>query len=52
MKHLLTYSAALLAVLVSVMGSSFADLRAQFFALCTFALFFNGWAVLSYKKTN
>ena len=38
--------------MVYLMGSSFADLRAQFFALCAFALFFNGWAVLSYKKTN
>jgi ABC-2 type transport system permease protein len=38
--------------MVYLKGSSFADLRSHFFALCLFAVFFNGWAILSYKKTN
>ncbi len=38
--------------MVYLKGSGVADLYAQFFALCCFALFFNGWAVLSYRKTN
>ena len=33
-------------------GSGFADLRWHFAALCGFALFFNGWAVLSYRKIH
>jgi ABC-2 type transport system permease protein len=31
-------------------GSSFSDMISQFLALCGLALFFNGWAVLSYRK--
>lgn len=33
-------------------GSGFADLLTHFAALCGFAVFFNGWAVLSYRKTS
>lgn len=33
-------------------GSGFADLLTHFAALCGFAVFFNGWAVLSYRKSN
>lgn len=33
-------------------GSSFGDLNMHFFALCGFAVFFNGWAVLSYRKNS
>ncbi|MCC8146350.1 MAG: ABC transporter permease [Bacteroidales bacterium] len=33
-------------------GSGILELLPQFFALCGFALFFNTWAVLSYKKSN
>ncbi len=32
-------------------GSDFNDLIVQFAALCTFAIFFNGWAVISYRKS-
>ena len=38
--------------MVYLKGSSFADLSLQFLALCIFAVSFNGWAILSYKKTN
>jgi ABC-2 type transport system permease protein len=31
-------------------GSGFWELRWRFLALCAFAAFFNGWAVLSYRK--
>ena len=37
---------------VYLKGSSFSDLIPQFMALCAFALFFNGWAVLSYRKNS
>ena len=37
---------------VYLKGSSFSDLLPQFWALCGFALFFNGWAVLSYRKNS
>lgn len=37
---------------VFLKGSSFFDLRWHFAALCGFAMFFNGWAVLSYRKTT
>ncbi len=37
---------------VYLKGSSFEDLLPQFRALCGFALFFNGWAVLSYRKNS
>lgn len=33
-------------------GSGFADLLTHFAALCGFAVFFNGWAVLSYRKSS
>jgi ABC-2 type transport system permease protein len=36
---------------VYLKGSSMSELMPQLFALSSFALFFNGWAVLSYKKT-
>ncbi len=38
--------------LVYLKGSGFADLSTQLFALLSFAAFFNGWAVLSYRKTR
>jgi ABC-2 type transport system permease protein len=37
---------------VYLKGSGVADLIPQMFALCGFALFFNGWAVLSYRKNR
>jgi ABC-2 type transport system permease protein len=37
---------------VYLKGSSMRELFPQLFALCGFALFFNGWAVLSYKKSK
>lgn len=33
-------------------GSGFFDLIKQFFILCGFAVFFNLWAILSYRKTS
>lgn len=38
--------------MVFLKGSTFTDLIPQFIALSCFAIFFNGWAVLSYRKTN
>ncbi len=38
--------------LVYLKGSSVSDLFVPFFALMGFAVFFNGWAVLSYHKKN
>ena len=38
--------------MIYLKGSGFMDLLPQFFSLVAFALFFNGWAVLSYRKTN
>jgi ABC-2 type transport system permease protein len=35
---------------VYLKGASMPELMPQFFALCGFAVFFNGWAVLSYRK--
>lgn len=37
---------------VFLKGSDFVDLSMHFFALCGFAIFFNGWAVLSYRKNS
>jgi len=37
---------------VYLKGSSVGDLLAPLAALCCFALFFNGWAVLSYRKKS
>jgi len=38
--------------MVYLKGSSFHDLLRQFFPLLGFALFFNGWAVFSYRKVS
>ena len=38
--------------MVYLKGSTLADLTPQLIALATFALFFNLWAVFSYRKTN
>jgi len=37
---------------VYLKGSGMRELLPQFFALCGFAVFFNVWAVLSYKKSQ
>ena len=37
---------------VYLKGSGFSDLHTQFWALGAFALFFNGWAVYSYRKRS
>lgn len=37
---------------VFLKGSDIFDLKGHFAALCGFALFFNGWAILSYRKSN
>ncbi len=37
---------------VFLKGSVFSDLKYHFLALCGFAVFFNGWAVLGYRKTT
>jgi ABC-2 type transport system permease protein len=37
---------------VYLKGSSMSELMPQFYALCGFAVFFNAWAVLSYKKNR
>jgi ABC-2 type transport system permease protein len=38
--------------LVYLKGSGVKDLLVPLFALCGFAVFFNGWAVLSYRKKS
>jgi ABC-2 type transport system permease protein len=38
--------------LVYLKGSGFTELLTQFFALSAFAIFFNGWAVISYRKSS
>jgi ABC-2 type transport system permease protein len=38
--------------LVYLKGNGFLDMIPHFLALCAFALFFNGWAVLSYRKRS
>jgi ABC-2 type transport system permease protein len=38
--------------MVYLKGSGIGELGTQFIALCSFMLFFNTWAVLSYRKTN
>lgn len=38
--------------MVYLKGSGFQDLKGQFFALVSFAIFFYGWAILSYRKTG
>jgi ABC-2 type transport system permease protein len=37
---------------VFLKGSSLADLSVEMYALLGFAVFFNSWAVISYRKTN
>ncbi len=37
---------------VFLKGCGFSDLKWHFAALCGFALFFNGWAVFSYRKSS
>jgi ABC-2 type transport system permease protein len=37
---------------VYLKGSAMSELLPQFFALCGFAVVFNGWAVLNYKKSS
>ena len=38
--------------MIFLKGSAFNDLLPQFIALFSFAVFFNFWAVLSYKKST
>ncbi|MDR0573808.1 MAG: ABC transporter permease [Tannerella sp.] len=38
--------------LVYLKGSSFHEMTSQFFALCSFAVALNTWAVLSYRKSD
>ncbi len=38
--------------LVYLKGSAFGELTVQFFALCTFALVLNAWAIYSYRKSS
>lgn len=38
--------------MVFLKGSSFIDLLPQFLALLAFAVFFNSWAIISYRKSN
>lgn len=38
--------------MVFLKGSSFNDMMPQFYALSAFALFFNSWAIWSYRKSN
>jgi ABC-2 type transport system permease protein len=38
--------------MVFLKGSSFKDLLPQFYALMTFAVFFNSWAIWSYRKSS
>jgi len=33
-------------------GCTFSDLSGHFWALCAFAVFFNSWAVISYRKSS
>jgi len=37
---------------VYLKGSSMKELLPQFFALCSFAVAFNIWAIISYKKSS
>jgi ABC-2 type transport system permease protein len=38
--------------MVVLKGSGFADIKQYFLVMAAFAVFFNGWAILNYKKTN
>lgn len=37
--------------MVFLKGSGFADISGRFYALCGFAVLFNGWAVFNYRKS-
>jgi len=38
--------------MVVLKGSGFSDIKYHFLIICGFAIFFNGWAILNYKKTS
>jgi ABC-2 type transport system permease protein len=38
--------------MVVLKGSSFGDIKNQLLTMLGFAVFFNGWAVISYRKRN
>lgn len=38
--------------MIILKGSSFMDIKKHFLIIIGFAIFFNGWAILNYKKTN
>lgn len=38
--------------MIYLKGSGFLDMIPRFLALCGFAVFFNAWAVYSYRKTE
>lgn len=38
--------------MIILKGSSFSDIKNNFFIIIAFAVFFNGWAIINYKKTN
>ena len=38
--------------MVMLKGSGLADIRYQMLAMLGFAIFFNGWAILNYKKRS
>jgi ABC-2 type transport system permease protein len=38
--------------MIFLKGSNFVDLLPQFYSLLAFAIFFNGWAIYSYKKSS
>ena len=38
--------------MVVLKGSSLADIKTQLFTVLGFAVFFNGWAVISYRKRS
>ncbi|MBS1536926.1 MAG: ABC transporter permease [Bacteroidetes bacterium] len=46
-----TYFIEVMRMLV-LKGSSFSDIKNHFLIMIAFAIFFNGWAILNYKKTS
>ena len=38
--------------MVVLKGSGLSDIRTHIFAMLGFAVFFNGWAILNYKKRS
>ena len=38
--------------MIVLKGSTFSDIKYQFIIMLGFALFFNGWALINYKKTS